>query len=818
MSLPQAVASGPSAETPAAVKPLRVALGAGLLTALYLLVLFIAQPVPTRLLSFYGGAKNDVERHGGLEMVWAPPAGMSDEEVFARFHVGEHGAQVTRGTDGATFRIHVPGVREEDVTAAARRLGGEAGLEFHRVVRAKEMETLIRVLELPMKSERPVDAEVDQWRPDEGGDTKTDYYLIGDSIEAIEAKIAEARAKGFSLPPGTRFAFERVEGEQRTFYRTYVIDERVELDGGDIANATGTYDPNTNRPLVLLDFTRAGAEKFGQLTSEIVGEKLATMLGGQIYSAPVINSAIRGGRASITMGGMDAARQERERDMLISTLRAGALPTGGHMIGAHYVPPVEDAPMQWLARGTLALGGGALIALLVWALVRSTRPIRRGRPLATGPHVPWNRVGITLLAPLAVWGVTQISALGIDEEELLYNYGGTSLAHMFTQVVQKVSFGALGIMPVISAFIFVEVLAVIFPGWRRRRHAGPDARAPIRAAVAITAGTLLFVQGWFVTNYLYGLNNLGGTVIDDGMLPRLLVMSSFAIGTLVLVGVAALIREYGVGNGYGVLLVSGFVIRLGDWLDREGKLDGDLVVGAVACVVIAVAVITFLRWRVARVGEAPLRLPTSGTAPLGDVGGLVILLALLAQFSTGDVTARLYTWVSIAREHHLLLIAVMAALTLLWSFAFARPNVTRRLADKLGLTAPSRASWWAATQLSAGLLVLLGAIATVTAIERPTAAWIVDAMTVAMLAAVVLDIYDDTRARRTTLDRAWTLHQAQYIDLVSRSLDDAGIPHHMSGASLRTLLAFFGPFAAVDVLVAPEHVPAAKQRIRELFE
>jgi hypothetical protein len=93
-----------------------------------------------------------------------------------------------------------------------------------------------------------------------------------------------------------------------------------------------------------------------------------------------------------------------------------------------------------------------------------------------------------------------------------------------------------------------------------------------------------------------------------------------------------------------------------------------------------------------------------------------------------------------------------------------------------------------------------------------------DAMMFAVIAMVVLDVRDDLRARRVTLERVWSLQQAQHADLVVRALDDVGISCHLASANLRTMLAFFGPFAPIDVWVAPEHVPAARVRLRELFE
>ncbi|HEY5928269.1 MAG TPA: hypothetical protein VIV11_41560, partial [Kofleriaceae bacterium] len=501
-------------------------------------------------------------------------------------------------------------------------------------------------------------------------------------------------------------------------------------------------------------------------------------------------------------------------------LRAGALPKGGKIVKSGYVEPIDDSVQQWLARGTLALGGGALIGLLAWMVVRMTRPVRRRFAARFAGPAPSSRLLVTLIAPVAIFVVTRIFALGIDSIELehIITKGGDGW-FASSAGFEQFSFGALGIMPVINAFIFVEILAVIFPGWRRRRHAGPDARAPLSAAVLITAATLLFIQSWFITQYLYGLERAGVEVLAPGIGPRMLVITSFAIGTLVLTGVASLIREHGLGNGFGALLASGFLLGVLDRWDRlEGLIDGDFVVGGMTFLAIAIPIAIVMRWRVARLGEAPLRLPTSGGAPLGELGGVVFLIALLAKLPFEELTFRLYDWSITAREHHSILIAAIVLLTLLWSWAFARPNVTRKLAERIGLIAPARASWWAAAGLSAALLLLVGATAMLTTIMRPSAAWLADAMTVAIATVVVLDIYDDWRARRIALDRVWTLHQAQHTDLVARALDDAGIPHHFTSANLRTLLAFFGPFAGIDVLVPPEHAPAARQRLRELFE
>jgi preprotein translocase subunit SecD len=127
-----------------------------------------------------------------------------------------------------------------------------------------------------------------------------------------------------------QIAYELVEPERgkdtRPFWRSYYLWRTVELTGTSISDASGAFEPNTGRPIVLLDFNRYGGRVFGDLTSRIVGQKLATILDDKVKSAPIINGAIRGGRASITMGGADPNHQLRERDDLVNVLKTGSLP------------------------------------------------------------------------------------------------------------------------------------------------------------------------------------------------------------------------------------------------------------------------------------------------------------------------------------------------------------------------------------------------------------------------------------------------------------------------------------------------------------
>ena len=212
-------------------------------------------------------------------------------------------------------------------------------------------------------------AEVDQWKPDNGGALRTDYYLLArtrpmsvpferavsidcvrknEISKAVNGMVECPRVEGrtiirwyiedlakadpaFVVPDNFQLAYEQIDPtadatDKRVMWRSYLLERAIRLTGTSISNASGSYQPDTGRPIVLIDFNRYGSRVFGDLTAEIAGRKLATILDDKVKSAPIINGAIRGGRASITMGGSDPTVQEKERDGLVNVLKTGSLP------------------------------------------------------------------------------------------------------------------------------------------------------------------------------------------------------------------------------------------------------------------------------------------------------------------------------------------------------------------------------------------------------------------------------------------------------------------------------------------------------------
>ncbi|MBL7045827.1 MAG: protein translocase subunit SecD [Parcubacteria group bacterium] len=99
----------------------------------------------------------------------------------------------------------------------------------------------------------------------------------------------------------------------------------AELTGRYLERASLSFGQGSsglsNEAIVVLEFNSEGAELFGKITRENVGEVLAIFLDGVPISTPVIQSEITGGSATIT--GNFAPEEGRE---LVRNLNFGALP------------------------------------------------------------------------------------------------------------------------------------------------------------------------------------------------------------------------------------------------------------------------------------------------------------------------------------------------------------------------------------------------------------------------------------------------------------------------------------------------------------
>jgi preprotein translocase subunit SecD len=135
----------------------------------------------------------------------------------------------------------------------------------------------------------------------------------------------------------------------------HLVREIPILDGGMLTNAQVAFDQN-NRPVINFTLDAEGAQIFGDFTGKNVGNHLAIVLDGKVYSAPVINERIGGGSGQIS--GQYSVQEAQD---LAIALRSGALLAPIYLMEKRSVGPSLGADS--IKASLIALIGGFLLVV-----------------------------------------------------------------------------------------------------------------------------------------------------------------------------------------------------------------------------------------------------------------------------------------------------------------------------------------------------------------------------------------------------------------------------------------------------------------------
>ncbi len=116
--------------------------------------------------------------------------------------------------------------------------------------------------------------------------------------------------------------------------RKYLVEQIPILTGSEIVDASVAFDQQTNQPIINFKLSSFGAKVFGDFTAKSVGKRLAVVLDGKVFSAPVIRERIGGGSGQIS-GGFSL----EEAGSVAIALRSGALPAPVIMLEKRSVGP-----------------------------------------------------------------------------------------------------------------------------------------------------------------------------------------------------------------------------------------------------------------------------------------------------------------------------------------------------------------------------------------------------------------------------------------------------------------------------------------------
>jgi SecD/SecF fusion protein len=189
-------------------------------------------------------------------------------------------------------------------------------------------------------------------------------FIYKDDMAKVK-RYLEDPAIAAAIPPGYEFiwgAKDVEDGAGRMARILYYCTKRIELSGKSLTGAQP--EPDNDRPgfyQVAFNLDREGANQFARVTERNVGRQLATILDGQVFLAPEIQTRIGGGSGVIT--GRFSAEEAADNAIL---LRAGALPATMHIEEERTVGPSLGADS--IAKGFRA-GAIGFLAVIVFMVI-----------------------------------------------------------------------------------------------------------------------------------------------------------------------------------------------------------------------------------------------------------------------------------------------------------------------------------------------------------------------------------------------------------------------------------------------------------------
>ena len=151
-----------------------------------------------------------------------------------------------------------------------------------------------------------------------------EFHLVRDDVDPNKAVLPSGV---MALP-----LLEKGHDGSETATRLIAVEKDAMLSGEDVADAQPTFEKN--RASVSLSFNSRGATLFENVTGENVGRRMAIVLDDKVYSAPVIQQRIAGGRAVIT-----GQFTTQEATDLAIVLRAGSLAAPMEIVEERLIGP-----------------------------------------------------------------------------------------------------------------------------------------------------------------------------------------------------------------------------------------------------------------------------------------------------------------------------------------------------------------------------------------------------------------------------------------------------------------------------------------------
>jgi preprotein translocase subunit SecD len=285
----------------------------------------------------YGVSEPSIQRQGNRRIIVELPGVAKEEEA----------KNLLQGTALLEFRIlkdpefTISLMQKIDNTLAGKNLEDTTKTDTTKIAKAEVKDTSLigadtsqqkQLSEEEFKKEHPFFAVA---MIDPQGRSADAY--VRESQKSVIAQYLNREDVQKVMPNNVEFVYSaKPVGHDKgeAVYMMYLVNKNPELTGGVITNAQANIDPNTSSPIVSMEMNSEGATEWARITGANVGKRIAIMLDGVAFSAPVVRGKIPGGRSQIEgMANMEEAK------LLEIVLKAGALPAPVDIIEERTVGP-----------------------------------------------------------------------------------------------------------------------------------------------------------------------------------------------------------------------------------------------------------------------------------------------------------------------------------------------------------------------------------------------------------------------------------------------------------------------------------------------
>lgn len=218
--------------------------------------------------------------------------------------------------------VELPGVT--DINEAVKSIGETPSLDFRELPASEPAtnEPKTGSADLVVKADKKKDKKA----------TTSQEVIDTNSLKVVgegnDAKVVDESGKEIDINALTEQLKQQESGLDSG---SWVM---TKLTGQNLKKAQLQFDPQTNQPVVALEFDNEGKKLFADITEKNVGKPLAIFLDNEMISSPTVNERIGEGQAVISgKFTVDEAKQ------LAIRLNAGALPVPINLISQTNIGP-----------------------------------------------------------------------------------------------------------------------------------------------------------------------------------------------------------------------------------------------------------------------------------------------------------------------------------------------------------------------------------------------------------------------------------------------------------------------------------------------